>query len=261
MEKVDSHAMQPCNPIAEKFDEQQVAVKPLQDAGKRSWPRVLYVCLCASVSAQLEALACTQRSQNIIRTSGLQTVDALIVMRVVCFFFAFPLCVFVALSGGVRFLCVFVASSLRFLCAWGARGSQRLLEGWKCKNLRGVAWFVQFLCVMFAFSLRFLCAWGARGSKMLWEGWTCKKPRKCCMCFLVFSLRFFAFSLNAGGLERFWDGWKCKIPRRCCMVFACSLRCFACSLRFVLHLLCLFFACSLRLVRPRLWKDWKYKNS
>ena len=72
-------------------------------------------------------------------------------LRFVCVVFAFVL----------NFRCVFFAFSLRFLCVWGARGSERLWDGWKCKNPGGVACFLHFLCMFLHFRclcLHFLCA-------------------------------------------------------------------------------------------------------
>ena len=141
---------------------------------------------------------------------------------------------FFAFSGGLRFLCVFVACSLRcFACLF-----------------------------VFAFSLRYLCVWGDRGSERLWESWKCKTPSRRCCCILcilfVFVLHFLCvfccISLRflcvwcAGGLERLWEGWQCKQLRRRCMFFAFSLAFFVFFLR-VLHFLCVFFASGAREAR------------
>ena len=106
---------------------------------------------------------------SVIRTSGLQTVDD--VMNYFCVVFAF-FCVpafFLAFSGGLRFCCIFFAFVLHFfafflhfllrcLCVWGARGSERLWEGWKCKQARRFFFFFAFsllcFCILFALSLR-----------------------------------------------------------------------------------------------------------
>ena len=117
-----------------------------------------------------------------------------------CMFFAFSLRCF------LHFLCVAfafcLACSLRFLCVWGARGSERLWEGWKCQNRRRCCMFVAFSLHFFAFSLRFPCVWGARGSERLWEGWKYKKLGSvaCFWHFFASFLHFlcvaFAFSLR-----------------------------------------------------------------
>ena len=148
-------------------------------------------------------------AQGVVRTSGLQIIDALIAyfVRYVCvfcipalrfffFFFFFYFDLFLSFSGGVRCLCFVLACHLFVL---------RIV----------VAPFSACSLLFFACSLHFLCVWGARGSERLWEGWKCKKPRRCCMFFYIFFALFlhvlcicFALSLRffTSGAPEVWRG-------------------------------------------------------
>ena len=59
------------------------------------------------------------------------------------------------------FVCISCAFSLRFLCVWGAGGSQRLWEGRQCKQRRRRCSPCWHVFAFFAFSMRFLCVGGA----------------------------------------------------------------------------------------------------
>ena len=155
---------------------------------------------------------------SFIRTSGLQTVDAL------RFFLHFH-CVFV---------CIFFAFSLRL----GRRRLGEVWEGWKCKPPRGC-------CICLAFSLRcflhFLYFVFFAFSLLFW-------------LFLACSLRLGRRRLEEalGSLEM-QTTWGCCIffaffLRFFCIFFA--LFCFFCIYLAIFS--CIFFAFSLRLGRPRL---------
>ena len=185
----------------------------------------------------------------------------------------------------------FFAFSLRGLCVWGARGSERLWEGWTCNKPRRC-------CIVFASSLRLFCIFYALslrlGRPRLREALTRLDMQKHlggvalflhlfalflhCLCVVFAS---WACVLCARGAERLWERWTCKNTSEvlhCVLHVLCGF-CIFCAFFFfffaffahfcvVFTFVCVVFAYSLRCLcvwgdrgSESLWEGWTCKKS